>query len=123
MKAELLDSSNVTSRQEELIATLKEETVIISAIESELKDIKGKYHELLVVNEDYSSTIADLRKVSRCILLDYILGDYLLGPQAYTFIRFNYKACIMPIKSLINYQRLCRAHVNALTIVYVQNCY
>ena len=64
MKAELLDSSNVTSRQEELIATLKEETVIISAIESELKDIKGKYHELLVVNEDYSSTIADLRKVS-----------------------------------------------------------
>lgn len=63
LKAELMDSCSVQSRQEEVISTLKEETSILVDLEKELKDMKRRFKELQNKNEEQKMIIAELNKV------------------------------------------------------------
>lgn len=71
LQGELKGSTDVYTRQEELIATLKEENDIISDMEGEMKEARRKYTELKLRNDEQSVTISTLRKV-RLFLSSFI---------------------------------------------------
>ena len=63
LRSELRGSADLQLRQEELISTLKEETALMSQLESEMKETKRKYRELKHINDDQKELISRLNKV------------------------------------------------------------
>lgn len=76
MRAELGDSSNVSSRQEELIATLREETSVLAEVEREMKEVKARCSNLQTRNDEYNETISTLRKVCITELPSMALSEF-----------------------------------------------
>ena len=67
LRSELRGSADLQLRQEELISTLKEETALMSQLESEMKETKRKYRELKHINDDQKELISRLNKVCQWI--------------------------------------------------------
>jgi chromosome segregation ATPase len=63
LRAEYKQSFQVQSKQEEVIAALKEETKLLDKSEAELRDVKKKYGELMTEYEELKTKINQLNKV------------------------------------------------------------
>jgi len=64
LRLELKESCELQAKQEELIATLKDETAILNDLELELKDTRKRCKELQKLNEEQKALVNMLKKVS-----------------------------------------------------------